>query len=78
VFLIDSREDLTPTPPVTDPYVVKYGADVQLRTLGEDSSYRVVKVMYEPDELEALIEADGWHAEIDGTRWFIYGWARPR
>jgi hypothetical protein len=38
----------------------------------------VVKVMYEPDSLQALVEANGWHAEIDGTRWFIYGSARPR
>jgi hypothetical protein len=29
--------------------------------------------MYEPDELEALVEAEGWHAEFDATRWFIFG-----
>ncbi len=78
VFLIDNREDPTPKPRAKDPYVVEYGADLHLRTLGGGSRYRVVKVMYEPDVLQALLEADGWHAEIEATRWFIYGSARPR
>jgi hypothetical protein len=36
----------------------------------------VVSVMYEPDELQSLIEAEGWKAEIQSTRWFIFGSAR--
>lgn len=37
-----------------------------------------MKVMYEPDELRQLIAAEGWEADIDATRWFIFGAARPR
>jgi hypothetical protein len=78
VFLVDNRDDPTPDADAKDPYVVEYGADVHLRTLGDGSRFRVVKVMYEPDALQALVEANGWYAEIDATRWFIYGSARPR
>jgi ubiquinone/menaquinone biosynthesis C-methylase UbiE len=78
VFLIDNREDPTPETGVNDPYVVKYDTDIQLRRLGDGSRYRVVKLIYEPDELQTLIDAEGWHAELLGTRWFTYGSARPR
>ena len=29
--------------------------------------------MDEPEELAALIEAEGWQARIDATRWFLCG-----
>jgi hypothetical protein len=29
--------------------------------------------MYEPGELQSLIEAEGWTTEIQATRWFIFG-----
>jgi len=77
VFLIDNRADPTPEPNITDPYVVTYGPDLHLRRLSDGSLHRVVKVMYEPDELQSLIEAEGWHAEIQATRWFLYGTAAP-
>ena len=57
-----------------DPYVVEYGTDLHLRTLSDGSHYRVIKVMYEPGQLESLIA--GWSVEIDATRWFIFGSAR--
>ena len=60
-----------------DPYVVEYGSDLHRRRLGDGSEYLVVKVMYEPDELRALIESEDWHAQIDSTRWLIFGSARP-
>jgi hypothetical protein len=60
------------------PYVVHYGPDLHLRRLKDGSEYRVVKVMYEAEELQPLIEAEGWHAHIDTTRWFIFGSAQPR
>ena len=75
-FLIDNRNDPTPGRKVKDPYVVEYGPDLHLRRLNDGSQYRVVKVMYEPDEVQSLIEAEGWHAEIDATRWFIFGPSR--
>jgi demethylmenaquinone methyltransferase/2-methoxy-6-polyprenyl-1,4-benzoquinol methylase len=45
----------------------------RLRRLNDGSQYRVVKVMYEPDELQSLIRAEGWRADIDATRRFIFG-----
>jgi SAM-dependent methyltransferase len=78
VFLIDNRSDPTPGSTAEDPHVIEYAPDLHLRRLSDGSQYRVVKVMYEPDELAALVEAEGWHAELDGTRWFIFGAARPR
>jgi SAM-dependent methyltransferase len=78
VFLIDNRSDPTPGSTALDPHVVEYLPDLHLRRLSDGSQYRVVKVMYEPDELAALVGAEGWDAELDGTRWFIFGTARPR
>ena len=76
-FLIDNREDPEPTSEVSDPHVVEYTPDLHRRRLADGSEYRVVKVMYEPDELEAAIAAEGWSAEIDATRWLIFGSAAP-
>jgi hypothetical protein len=73
VFLIDNRNDPLGGSSARDPYVVEYGTDLHLRTLDDGSRYRVVKVMYEPDELESLIATEGWSAEIESTRWFIFG-----
>jgi demethylmenaquinone methyltransferase/2-methoxy-6-polyprenyl-1,4-benzoquinol methylase len=75
-FLIDNRNDPT-IRPRKDPYVVEYGEDLHLRRLNDGSGYRVVKVMYEAEELQSLIQAEGWRAAIDGTRWFLYGSAEP-
>jgi hypothetical protein len=75
--LIDNRNDPKPTSNIRDPYVVQYGKDLHLRRLTDGSEYLVVKVMYEPDELQSLIEDEGWTADIDATRWFIFGSARP-
>jgi hypothetical protein len=41
------------------------------------SEYRVVKVMYELDELQSLLDAAGWRAALDGRRSFIFGSANP-
>jgi demethylmenaquinone methyltransferase/2-methoxy-6-polyprenyl-1,4-benzoquinol methylase len=77
VFLIDNRVDPLPHSRVRDPYVVEYRPDVHLRELSDGSRYRVVKVMYEPDELQSMLDTEGWQAGIESTRWFIYGSARP-
>ena len=76
VFLIDNRNDPVPDSSARDPYVVEYGPDLHLRTLSDGSQFRVVKVMYEPGELESLIAAEGWLVEMQATRWFIFGSAR--
>ncbi len=77
VFFIDNRTDPTPGIPGKDPYVVEYGPDLHVRRLDDGAEYRVVKVMYEPDQLGRLLEAEGWQASIDATKWFIFGSARP-
>ena len=75
-FLIDNRNDPQPSTPVKDPYVIKYDTDLHLRRLRDGSEYRVVSVMYEPGELQSLVEAEGWKAEIQSTRWFVFGSVR--
>ena len=77
VFLIDNRHDPQPTSVARDPYILEYETDLHRRELSDGSEYRVVKVMYEPDELQSLLEAEGWHADLDATRWFLFGSARP-
>ena len=78
VFFIDNRDDPAPTMPSKDPYVEQYSPDLHLRRLSDGSKYRVVKVMYEPDELEVLLEEEGWEAYVAATRWFIFGSAKSR
>jgi SAM-dependent methyltransferase len=70
-FFMDNRHD--PASTRRDPYVVDVGRDVQRRRLQDGSEHRVVKVFYEPDELEKALERQGWPATVEGTRWFIYG-----
>ena len=70
VFLIDNRDD--PYLEIDgfggkDPYVVQYAPDLHLRRLNDGSEYRVVKVMYEPDELRQLIEAEGCRPRSKAT-----------
>ncbi len=72
-FLIDNRNDPRPKTTAKDPFVIKYDTDLHVRRLKDGSEYRVVSVMHEPGELQSLIEAEGWKAEMQATRWFIFG-----
>ena len=72
-FLVDNRNDPGPDTLSKDPFVVHYDTDLHLRRLRDGSRYRVVSVMYEPGELQSLLEAEGWTTEIQATRWFIFG-----
>ncbi len=76
VFLIDNRHD--PQRTEGDPFVVEYAADLHRRELDDGREFHVVKVMYEPAELQDLIEREGWGADIHGTSWFLHGSASPR
>jgi SAM-dependent methyltransferase len=78
VFLIDNRTEPIPAPKMQDPFVVEYEPDLHLRRLSDGSEYRVVKVMYEPEELQQVLDTEGWDTDIDATRWFIFGSAHPR
>jgi SAM-dependent methyltransferase len=75
-FLIDNRNDPQPETPVRDPFVIRHDTDLHLRRLRDGSEHRVVSVMYEPGELQSLIDAEGWSADIESTPWFIFGSAR--
>ena len=77
-FLIDNRDGRQPAPDVKDPVVVEYRRDLHIRRLSDGSEWRVVKVMYDVDELQALIAAEGWDVQLDGTPWFLFGSARPQ
>ena len=74
--LIDNRNDPHPGGEIKDPYVVRYGPDLDLRRLHDGSKYQVVEVFYEPDELRSLLGDQGWTARLEATRWFIFGEAR--
>lgn len=76
-FLVDNRGD-SRRPRVKDPFVVEYRTDEHLRRGSDGSDYRVVKVLYEPDELSSLIAAEGWTAELQGTQRFMFGSAERR
>jgi demethylmenaquinone methyltransferase/2-methoxy-6-polyprenyl-1,4-benzoquinol methylase len=77
VFLIDNHSDPFPSTDAKDPYVLEYQPDRHVRQVDDGREFNVVKVMYEPDELEAQLVDLGWMAEINATRWFLFGSARP-
>jgi demethylmenaquinone methyltransferase/2-methoxy-6-polyprenyl-1,4-benzoquinol methylase len=76
-FLIDNHNDPILAASTRDPYVLQYEPDRHVRHIGDGREYNVVKVMYEPDELEAQLREIGWTAEVKATRWFLFGSARP-
>jgi SAM-dependent methyltransferase len=76
-FFIDNRDGPPPEPNVKDPVVVEYRPDLHIRRLSDGSEWRVVKVMYDVDELQTLITAEGWNVRLEGTPWFLFGRARP-
>lgn len=73
VFFIDNRIDPQQTGETEDPYVVGRYPDLDLRRLYDGNEYQVVEVFYEPKELLELLNAQGWTARLDVTRWFIFG-----
>jgi hypothetical protein len=44
----------------------------------DGSTYQVVQVFYEPEELQVLLDRQGWSASFAGTRSFVFGDARLR
>jgi demethylmenaquinone methyltransferase/2-methoxy-6-polyprenyl-1,4-benzoquinol methylase len=79
VFLIDNHRDpRIPERDFKDPHVLQYEPDRHVRQLDDGRQYNVVKVMYEPDELEVQLTDLGWTADIKATRWFLFGSAHPR
>jgi SAM-dependent methyltransferase len=77
VFLIDNHNDPLASVDIKDPYVLHYEPDRHIRRLDDGREYHVVKIMYEPQELEAELKDLSWTAQMRATRWFIFGSARP-
>jgi hypothetical protein len=77
VFLIDKHDNPAPAVEFSDPYVLEYRQDRHVRRLEDGPAYNVVKVRYQPAELEALLTQLGWSADVRATRWFLFGSARP-
>ena len=61
-----------------EPHLFAHAHDVQQRTLNDGSEHRLVKIIYTPDELTTLLDAEGWDAEITCTPLFVFGSARAR
>jgi SAM-dependent methyltransferase len=82
VFLIDNHNDPHHDPMLgwdfKDPYVLEYESDRQVRRLDDGREFRVVKVMYEPDELASQLDELGWTTDLEATRWFVFGSAQPQ
>jgi demethylmenaquinone methyltransferase/2-methoxy-6-polyprenyl-1,4-benzoquinol methylase len=74
-FLIDNRHDRSISRP--DPYVIDHRDDVQVRNLSDGSQHRVVKVFYEPDDLERLLRREGWGFSLSATPQLVYGGGHP-
>ncbi|MFQ5947258.1 MAG: class I SAM-dependent methyltransferase [Acidimicrobiia bacterium] len=48
-----------------------------LRRLGDGREFRIVKVFYEPDDLNRRLRGLGWDVEVNATgRWLYYGRGR--
>ncbi len=61
-----------------EPHVIDVAHEVHHRTLNDGSEHRLVKIIYQPDELTALLDAEGWDAEIKETPLFVFGSAWHR
>jgi SAM-dependent methyltransferase len=71
VFLIDNRIQ------IPGPNVIRRDADLELRRVHDGREFRVIEVFYEPEELQGLLDDEGWTASLEATRWFIFGEASP-
>lgn len=48
------------------------------RRLNGGETFRIVKVFYRPDELEARLKAHGWEIAVESTpSYFLYGFGNP-
>lgn len=73
VFFTDERQDAWRHESVE-------GDDVPVvrRSLGDGSTYRVVKVFWDPEELAAKLRALGWDVELHVAGPFFWGTTQPR
>jgi len=67
VFLVDNRKESP------DAYVIRRDSDLEIRRVHDGREFQVVEVFYEPEELQSLLDHEGWTARLDATPWFIFG-----
>jgi demethylmenaquinone methyltransferase/2-methoxy-6-polyprenyl-1,4-benzoquinol methylase len=71
-FFVDSLRDATST--AVNHVLSAEGAVIQERLLNDGRAFRVVKVYYEPPELQERLDRAGWEASVSSTgRYFLYG-----
>ena len=76
VFFIDSRYEQAST--ARDHRLNGAEALSVTRRLGDGRTFKIVKVFYESDRLEAQLRELGWQAEMQQTEtFFLYGAAEP-
>lgn len=72
VFFIDSRHVETST--ATNHKLPEGGKHVMRRKLNDGSEFEIIKVYYQPSNLEQRLSDLGWQARIsESERYFIYG-----
>jgi demethylmenaquinone methyltransferase/2-methoxy-6-polyprenyl-1,4-benzoquinol methylase len=72
VFFVDSRRDSTST--ARDHTLQDSGSVISVRKLNDGREFSVVKVFYEPFDLESRLATLGWRFELRETpAYFIYG-----
>ena len=71
VFIIDSRED--PNSGAKDSLIDRQDAIYQTRKLNDGQEFKIAKIYYQPDELQALLSSAGFTADVRVTEnYFIY------
>ena len=76
VFFVDS---LCPETPAETERARTSGDHMTLRRLNDGREFRIVKVFYDPDDLEARLATLGWRFSVQNTGDFmLYGLGEPR
>jgi len=74
VFLVDSKYE--PTSTARDHKLGSPDAGAVLRRIKDGREFRIVKIFYQPDELQRRLLELGWNPQIDETpNYFLYGQA---
>jgi 2-polyprenyl-3-methyl-5-hydroxy-6-metoxy-1,4-benzoquinol methylase len=77
VFLVDSLYE--PTSTAADHQLKERQATTATRKLNDGRVFEIVKIFYEPDQLQSRLAELGWQAEVSRTEhYFLYGQAARR
>jgi SAM-dependent methyltransferase len=76
VFFVDSLRSETPT---GTERVRTSGDHTTMRQLNDGREFRIVKIFYDPADLEARLAALGWRFSVQNTEeYLLYGFGEPR